>query len=295
MNAVRNSKELHGLALDLLLILAGGGLMAVSIDVFLDPNDVVPGGFTAVAMFANRLWGWPVGLTVLLLNLPFLLLGMRHLGVAFGPKTVFTVAFVSAAIDLLKPLLPEVRGEPLLYILYGGLLFGLGQALVFRGNATSGGTETPAKLLEDFYGVRVSLSLFVMDAVILAAAAFVFGLAPALYALIASWVMARVIDFVESGLNATDSIFIISDQWESVKEAILMQMERGATLIPARGAYTGEERIVLFTVVSRREVRTVRNIVARNDPGAFVVVSPSNEVLGEGFRPLEGGRACRQE
>jgi len=121
--------------------------MAVAVDVFLDPNDVVPGGFTAIAMFANRAWSWPIGLTLLVLNLPFLIIGMIVLGAEFGPKTVFAAVFASIAIDSLAPMLPVVQGDPLLYTVFSGVLYGVGQGLVFRANATSGGSETPAKLL----------------------------------------------------------------------------------------------------------------------------------------------------
>ena len=159
-------------------IIAGCGCIALAVDIFLDPNNVVPGGFTALAIFANRQWGWPVGITLLLLNLPFLLAGMRVLGLAFGPKTIFAVVFSSLAIDLLRPLLPVVRGEPLLYTLYGGLLYGLGMGLVFRANATTGGTEIPAKILEHLRGVRMSRSLLAMDVAVLLLAALFFGLAP---------------------------------------------------------------------------------------------------------------------
>jgi len=163
---------------DIALILAGSVCMALSVDVFLDPNDVVPG--TALAMFANRLWGWPVGVTLLVLNIPFLGLGMRVLGVQFGPKTIAAAAVSSLLIDLLRPYLPTVQGEPLLYTAYGGLLYGFGMALVFRANATTGGTEIPAKLLEHFRGIRMSQSLLAMDVAILLLAAIFFGLAPAL-------------------------------------------------------------------------------------------------------------------
>ena len=189
------------LLFDIVLILAGSLCMALSVDIFLNPNNVVPGGFTALAMFANRLWGWPVGTTLLVMNLPFLLIGMRVLGIQFGPKALFAAAASALAIDWLAPHVPTVQGEPVLYTLYGGLLYGLGMGLVFRANATTGGTEIPAKLLEHCFGIRMSSSLLAMDVAILALAAFFFGLAPALYALIAVWVMARVIDALETGLD----------------------------------------------------------------------------------------------
>jgi len=274
------------LLFDVVLILAGSLCMALSVDIFLNPNNVVPGGFTALAMFANRLWGWPVGTTLFVMNLPFLFIGMRVLGVQFGPKTLFAAAASALAIDWLAPLVPTVQGEPLLYTLYGGLLYGLGMGLVFRANATTGGTEIPAKLLEHFRGIRMSSSLLAMDAVVLALAAFFFGLAPALYALIAAWVMARVIDALETGLTAGNTAFIITRNPAAVCAGVLEALNRGVTILRGEGAYTGDERTVLFTAVNRRQVPELRAIVRQADPDAFVVLSPSNEVLGEGFKPL---------
>ncbi len=277
--------DLTGRALyDVALIIVGGILMALSVDIFLDPNDVVPGGFTALAMFANRLWGWPVGLTLLALNVPFLLVGMRLLGVQFGPKTIFAAAFSALAIDILRPHVPTVQGEPLLYIAYGGLLYGLGMGLVFRANATSGGTEIPAKLMEHFRGTRMATSLLMMDVTILALAASLFGLAPALYALIAVWVMSRVIDAVEAGFDAGNMAYIITACPDTVRQAIMDQLGRGVTVMRGEGGYTGSERIMLFTAVSRRQIGALRGIVSAADPDAFMVISPSHEVLGEGFK-----------
>jgi uncharacterized membrane-anchored protein YitT (DUF2179 family) len=279
--------DLTGRALfNVALILAGSLCMALSMDIFLNPNNVVPGGFTALAMFANRLWGWPVGTTLFIMNIPFLLVGMRVLGLQFGPKTLFAAAASSLAIDWLAPHVPTVQGEPLLYTLYGGLLYGLGMGLVFRANATTGGTEIPAKLLEHFRGIRMSSSLLAMDVVVLALAAFFFGLASALYALIAAWVMARVIDALETGLTAGNTAFIITKNPGDVCTGVLEGLNRGVTILRGEGAYTGDERTMLFTAVNRRQVPELRAIVRQADPDAFVVISPSNEVLGEGFKPL---------
>lgn len=271
---------------NLALIAIGCLLMALSVDVFLDPNNVVPGGFTALAMFANRLRGWPIGITVLVLNAPFLLAGMRVLGPAFGPKTILAITLSSFAIDVLRPLVPVVQGEPLLYTLYGGLLYGLGMGLIFRANATTGGTEIPAKLLEYYRGTRMSASLLAMDVIVLGLAAFFFGLAPALYALIAAWVMARVIDFVEEGFAAAATAFIITSAPDAVRRAIIENLERGVTILRGEGGFTGSERIVLMTVVGRRQLGTLRQAVSEADPDAFMVINPSHEVLGEGFKPL---------
>jgi uncharacterized membrane-anchored protein YitT (DUF2179 family) len=267
--------------------------MALAMNIFLNPNNVVPGGFTALAMFANRLWGWPVGVTLLVLNIPFLVWGMKVLGVQFGPKTLLAAALSALLIDALQPYLPVVRGEPLLYTLYGGLLYGLGMALVFRADATSGGTEIPAKLLEHYRGIRLSTSLLVMDTAVLALAALFFGLAPALYALIAAWVMARVIDAVETGLDAGNTALIVTGQPEVIRDQVMDRLDRGVTILRGEGGYTGEKRTVLFVAVNRRQVPALREMVSEADPEAFMVISPSHEVLGEGFKPLTRTRPKR--
>jgi uncharacterized membrane-anchored protein YitT (DUF2179 family) len=279
-------KRLGRFLLDLLLIAAGSVLMAVAVNVFLNPNDVVPGGFTALAMIANRLWDWPIGLTLLVLNVPFLILGMWQMGAEFGPKTIIATALVSLAIDQLRPYVPTVQGEPLLYTAFGGLLYGLGLGLVFRANATSGGTEIPAKMLNRFYAIPMSKSLLAMDVVILGISAWFFGLTPALYALIVAWVMERALNLIETGINASQTVFVITENPEPVRRGILDQMERGVTLLPGEGGYTGLQRAVLFTVVNRHQVAAVREIVNQADPQAFMVINPSHEVLGEGFNPL---------
>jgi uncharacterized membrane-anchored protein YitT (DUF2179 family) len=270
---------------DVVLVVVGTLLMATALNVFLDPNDVVPGGFTALAIFANRLWGWQTGLTALLLNIHFLFIGSWLLGKEFGPKTFATTTLGTLMIDWTRPYLPTVEGEPLLYIAYGGLLYGLGQALVYRTGATTGGIDIPAKLLEKFYHLRLTQSLFVMDVAILLLAGYFFGLAPALYALIAAWVMIRVIDAVEFGFNASYTALIVTQNPDSIRQTIL-KMDRGVTLVRGEGGYTGDERIILYTVVQRAQLVRLKEAVSRADPAAFMVINHSHDVLGEGFKPF---------
>ena len=158
--------------------------------------------------------------------------------------------------------------------------------LIFRANATSGGTEIPAKLLEHYHGTRMSASLLAMDVAVLALAAFFFGLAPALYALIAAWVMACVIDFVEEGFAAVSTAFIITSAPDAVCQASIEQLERGVTILHGEGGFTRAERIVLMTPVGRRQLVALRQAVSTAGPDAFMVINPSHEVLGEGFKPL---------
>jgi len=279
-------KRAKTLLIDILLIMAGDILMAVAVNVFLDPNNVVPGGFTALAMFANRLWSWPIGMTLLVLNLPFLVAGTIVLGAEFGPKTIFAAVLASVTIDVLNRYLPVVQGEPLLYTVFSGVLYGVGQGLVFRANATSGGSETPAKLLNHFYGIRMSRTLFMIDLVILAVAAIFFGLEQALYALIVAWVTERALNFMETGIEASQSVYIITENPDPIQDAIMEKTECGATLLTVEGGSPNVERTMIFTVVNRREVSSLRKAVSQIDPQAFMVITPSSEVLGEGFKPL---------
>jgi uncharacterized membrane-anchored protein YitT (DUF2179 family) len=270
---------------DIVLVVVGTVLMATALNVFLDPNDVVPGGFTALAIFANRLWGWQTGMTALLLNIPFLLVGTWLLGKEFGPKTIATTVLATLMIDWTRPYLPTIEGEPLLYIVYGGLLYGVGQALVYRAGATTGGIDIPAKLLERFYHIRLTQSLLAMDAAILLLAGYFFGLAPALYALIAAWVMIRVIDAIEIGFTASYTALIVTQQPDAIRQTIL-KMDRGVTLVRGEGGYTGDERMILYTVVQRAQLARLKDAVSRADPLAFMVINHSHDVLGEGFKPF---------
>ena len=153
-------------------------------------------------------------------------------------------------------------------------------------NATAGGTEIPAKLLEHFRGIRMSQSLLAMDVAILLLAALFFGLAPALYALIAAWVMTRVIDAVEAGFESGNTAFIVTVAPGAVRDRIMSELDRGVTMLEAEGGWTGEQRTLVFTAINRRQVPALREIVRSADPDAFVVITPSHEVLGEGFKPL---------
>ncbi len=276
-------------ALDYALIAVGAVLIALAADMFLIPNRVVSGGVMGISTILYYLIGTPVGLVTLLINIPLFIAGVLWAGgLTAGMRTVFGVVVMSLAIDWLQPHVPRISADPLLYTLYGGLLDGLGLGLVLRAGGTTGGTDILAKLLHRLWGARLGVTLLAANVVILGAAAFVFGVEPALYALLITYVSSQVVDLVQEGMARARSCLIISEQHALIREAILRDMERGVTVLYGEGGYTGQERPVLLCAIAQHEVTRLKRLVQEHDPAAFVIVSPASEVLGEGFRGLVG-------
>ena len=274
--------------LDYGLITAGALSLALGYNLFFVANGIVSGGISGVGIIVHHLAGWPVGLVTALLNIPLFLAGLRWGGgMTTGVRTVYAVLVLSAAIDLTAPVLPTVTANPLLYITYGGLLDGLGVGLVLRSQGTTGGTDIIARLLRHFTGLEVSRGMFISNAIIIAGAALVFGLEKAMYGVMVAAISAWTVDVVLSGGRQARQAFIISDAWEQVRDALLEELGRGVTVVPAVGAYTGRERPMLMCIISPREVAAVRRLVQTIDPGAFVIIGTASEVYGEGFYPMD--------
>jgi uncharacterized membrane-anchored protein YitT (DUF2179 family) len=274
---------------DYILLTAGALVVAAGVDMFLTPNKVVAAGVTGIAMLANFTWGWPVGLTTLALNVPLLVAGMRWGGgfrVLF--RTIYATVLMTLAIDALRPLLPAVQGDPLIYTLFGGLIDGLGVGMVLRGRGTTGGTDIIAQLLHRYRRVSFGTVFLVSNTLILLGAIPVVGLVPVLYALIVTYISTRVLDTVQEGLGYARSVLIVTAKPDQVRQAVLDQVGRGLTVLQGWGGFSKEPRPVLYVVVSRTQISSLKRLIADMDPQAFVVVSEAHEVLGEGFRPVAG-------
>jgi len=282
----RRAKVLR-VAQDYLMLSLGALMLAANVSLFLEPNQVIATGVTGIGMLAYYLWGWPIGVVTLALNIPLLLAGIKWGGgMRFFVRTIYAVVVMSAAIDLLAPILPPIQGDPLIYTLFGGLLDGIGIGLVLRGRGTTGGTDIVAQLLNRYKGIPFSDVFIIANGLILLGAALVVGLMPVLYALIVNFVSGRVVDTVQEGIGYARACFIISERYADIQQAILRDMGRGITLLEARGGYTATPRPALYVVVSRPQVTLLKRLVAELDPHAFVVVSEAHEVLGEGFSPV---------
>lgn len=256
---------------------------------FLVPNNIAPGGLTGVATILNYLFQAPVGMASMLMNIPLFIIGYKAMGKVFVWRSLVATVVFSLAIDLLQ--IPPMTVDPLLGTLYGGVVLGVGLGLILRGGATTGGTDMVARMVHNRVPfISVGMFLMMIDCVVVVAAGIVMGSTEALYALICIVASSKVIDVVMEGFSSNKACFIMTSKWEAVSDRILKDMNRGATQLTARGAYSGEERPVVLSVVSRQELARIKDIVREEDEAAFMFVTEAHEALGEGFSRLSGDK-----
>jgi len=270
------------------LILLGAVVQALAMDLFLIPGHLAAGGVSGAAQIANRYTGWPIGLMIIVANIPLVLLGWRFLGGRrFLARTALAVVAYSLLIDGLALWLPKgLTGDPVLNALFGGVSGGIGMGLVFRGKGTSGGTDILARLLGQWRGIPLSQSYLITDALVVLVAGLAFSWPLALYALVSLYVSGLAAETTLEGASVVRAATIISSKPQEVANRIMNEMERGVTQWPGVGMYSGQERKILFCVVSRAEVSQLKAIIQQADPAAFAVIGQAHEALGEGFRPL---------
>ncbi len=264
------------------LIFLGTAVMAAAFNMFLVPNRIAAGGISGLGVVFFYLLGIPVGLTILLLNLPLFILAACHFGWRFLSRGLFGAVALSVLVEVLV-FLPVVTRDLLLASLYGGILMGVGLAIVFRARGSTGGTVLAAQLLTRFFGFTTGQSLLGVDFLVVALAGLVFNLELAMYALISLFVSARVIDLVQEGFSHSKAALIISGQTELIAKKVLSELNRGATVLTGKGAYTGQTREMVLTVVAQSEVSRLKALVYELDKNAFVIVGNIHEVVGEGF------------
>ena len=271
-----------------LQIVLGCLIGASAYPLFLDPGLIVPGGVTGVAMILKHVGGWDIGITSLLLNIPLFIVGYRAMGRMFVVRSFAATVMFSLAIDLLKPL-PSLAFDPMLTALIGGALLGIGLGLILRGGATTGGTDMVARMVHRHMPfLSVGMFLFLIDCLVVVAAAVIIGGKEALYALVCIYVSDKALDMVMLGMSKNKACFIISDGWEKVSARVMTELERGVTQLTARGAYTGTDRPVILCVLPPQEVARLKDIVREEDEMAFMFITEAHEALGEGFSRLSG-------
>ena len=277
---------------DYLLILLGAFLQALSMRLFLVPASLVSGGISGIAQILHYTVGWPIGLVVLLGNIPLFIVGWRYLGgPRFALRTMLSIAAFSIFTDLLISLTGSspITSDILLNTLYGGMLLGVGLGVVYLGRGTSGGTDILGRVLNRRLGISISMAYLLTDSFAVLLAGFFFGWEKALYGLFMIYLSGVAADTTSQGSSVIRSAFIITDETEKVILAIQDQLDRGATIISAKGGYTGKDRPIVHCVVTAAEVVRLKAIVHECDPDAFMVVGQANEALGEGFKPLHEG------
>lgn len=274
---------------DYAYITVGAVLQALSMVLFLVPGHLAAGGVSGAAQIISKYTGWPIGVMIILGNLPLFVLGWRFLGGRrFMIRTVVAVVLYAALLDVLTRLLPAgLSTDPVLNSLYGGVIGGVGMGLVFRGQGTSGGTDILARLLVMWRGVSLSQSYLLTDAAIVLLAGLTFSWDLALYALVALYVSGLAAELATEGSAVVRTATIISAEAEAVAAAIMRELQRGVTMWPGTGMYSGQPRRILFCAVSRAEITQLKAIIHECDPAAFVVIGQAHEALGEGFKPLK--------
>ena len=273
---------------DIPMYFLGGMLVAVSISCFAAPNGIAAGGFSGVGTLLNYLFLLPIGLTVLIMNIPVFIVGGRRFGSIFLIKTVIATALQSLLIDLAAVFLPHYSGDRLLAALFGGVLSGLGLALVFMRGATTGGVDIIAKLINLRYShISIGRLIMILDAFVVAAAAVIYrNIESALYAVVMIYVQSKAIDAVLFGMDKGRVLLINSRKHEQIAQQIMDKMHRGVTVIGAKGAYTKQNQPILLCAVRPYESAALRAIVREIDKTAFMVSLAAGEVVGEGFKEM---------
>jgi len=279
------------LFLDYALISIGAIIQAIGLRLFLVPANLASGGVSGISQLINHYTDWPIGLMVLIGNIPLFVLGWRFLGGSrFALRTAFAVIVYSLFVDLIPRLnifpTQGITDDIFLNSLYGAVISGVGYGLVYRARGTSGGSDVLARILNHYRSVPMTQSYLMVDSAVILAAGFVFGWKQALYAIITLYVSGLVSETVLEGPGTIRTALIVTNHPDAVAQRVLTDMERGMTILQGKGAYTGAERPVLYCVISRSEVSQLKAILQEVDPKAFMVIGQAHEAVGEGFKPL---------
>ena len=274
---------------DYLLILLGSTLQAISLRVFLIPAKLASGGVSGLSQIVNNFTGWPIGLMVLIGNIPLFIMGWRFLGgPRFAARTAFSILTFSILIDVPQFILPTngITRDIVLNALYGGVTSGIGFGLVYRGRGTSGGSDILARILSSWRGIPVTQSYLITDAVIIFLAGISFSWENALYALVMLYVSGIAAESISQGSNILRTGMIITALPDPIKDGIFTRLGRGVTIMDGRGGYSGEEKSILLCVVTRAEIPHLKALTRELDPKAFLIIGQAHEVRGEGFLPI---------
>ena len=258
----------RALVVRILLLTAGALIGAVAVNVFYVSADIAPGGVSGLAIILNELVGTPVGLMVLVGNIPIQLLAMRMLGGGWRvvARTLYVIVVYSAAIDLTAPYVTSITDDRLLSAVFGGIVGGIGGGLVYRAGGTFGGTSTLARILQNRLGTSFSNTYLYTDTLIILLAGMVFGWPGALYAIVALFIDGAAADYVLEGPSRVRTATIISDHSKEIAAVVMTQLGRGATAWEGQGMYTGQPRSILFVTVNRPQVNELRHLVFQVDP-----------------------------
>lgn len=294
----------HGLSLVLLLL--GSLISALAVNVFYIPTHLTMGGVSGIVSIVYQLTGQgeflPFGVLVILLNIPILILGWFYIDLHFVWRSIVGTLLYSVIIDLTGPVMtswfdsyinrPMLNGsaDPLIFCLFGGVIYGIGLGLIFRAGYTTGGTDILAMLIKrKFKTLSMGQFLLIIDAVVVLMTVFFYRnqnepvILLAMYSFIAMYLTSKSIDIILEGFEYIRTAYIISEESEKIADRIMQQLGRGVTALNGRGMYTGQSKSVLLCVLSKKQIPDLKVIVQDIDKSAFIIVTEAREVLGEGF------------
>lgn len=267
-----------------ILILLGSMLMAISTALILLPNKLSTGGFSGISTILYYLFKYPVGTTTIILNIPLLLISFFKINKRLFIKSIVGTALLSFFTDILEFCEP-ITNDRLLACIYGGIIMGLGIAIILKAGASTGGTDLLSYVIKSYNNKFTSSRVIIIsDTIIIFFNILFFGeIEIGLYSAIAIYLMGKMIDIVFEGIYFTKVMFIISDKYEEIAKKVGKNVKRGSTGIYSKGMYSGENKVMLFCVGSRKEIVEIKQIIKKIDRNAFIVTTDARETLGEGF------------
>jgi len=271
----------------LLIIAVAAFVYAVGIGLFLDPNRLAPGGVTGIAVILNRLVTIETGTLYFLLNLPLVVVGIWKFGLRFMAKTAYAIVLVSLFTNSLSPM-GALTEDLLIAAVLGGILNAVGIGLIFKAGATTGGTDIIIKILRRKYRhLKTGFLFLCTDVLIVSLSALVFkDIEVAFYALLTVVICGKALDYVLYGGDVAKMLFIITEKPEQIGARLMAELDVGVTYLQGQGGFTGKEKRVVFTMVPNRLGAEVQDIVKKEDPAAFMVVTGANEIFGEGYKDI---------
>lgn len=288
-------REIKSIIIDYTVITLGLIIAAIGIRVFLVPGKIASGGVSGIAIILHHKFGFKVGLSMLIMNIPLFLIGIKNFGKGYGIKTFYGTVFLSFFVDFIEFIIPSIDkivdytkgGNMLLAPIYGGVITGLGIGIVMKYGGSTGGTDIVAQILNKFTKIPTGYAMMMVDFMVIIGATIVFGWEAALYAIICLYATGIFIDKTLDGVSYSKMVLIISDEYEKIKDVILYDIERGGTGISANGLYTSNEKRMILTVLKTKEIHGLKEFIKQIDVNAFIIVTDVHEVYGEGFTPIQ--------
>lgn len=265
-----------------LYVTLGAFILAISVNLIFLPNQIVAGGASGLSIVLNELFGWNVALTLYAINIPLLILCFLLLGKDVGFKTIYG-SLINPFFIAITGSLPPLTNSIFLATLYGGVLTGIGLGLVFRGNASTGGSAIISQIVNKYFKISLGVSVFVVDGFVIATALFVFTKDTVLFSLISLFIIGRVIDRVQVGVLRSKNLFIISEKYEAIHQMFIKELDKGVTLLPIEGGYTQKQGKIIMTVIPEKEFMAIKEAILAIDETAFFVALDASEVNGRGF------------